>query len=433
MLSADDATIVQRDRSIAGLGVLLDADAFADTLRQVYPDAGVGAVQPRYVRYKAGMSCLVAYSVQSDVGAQTVYARAHHADVDDKMAKVGQRDSVATPLGPGIVVRPDEGLVIFAFPNDHELRALQALGAESARREMLACLLPEQPDARDGRVEPLRYKPERRFVGHLRTDHGHDAVLKFYTRDDYMEISVKGDRLVDAAPLRIAHRLHRSKQYRAAVIQWIEGRSLRDVIAGSMDLADDCTLVGAALAQLHVQKPKRMTSSWSAGEFARSLADAAAAVAEVAPTLAPRAQTLARRLGEIFVGRHWRARRAIHGDFSADQVLLQDGSAAFLDFDRAGYSDPRLDLGSFQARLALDVIAGQVTSHRAEAAFAALIDGYRRAAAKDVTRKLHRYTAGCILQCAIEPFRHRHDDWLDRIEAIIDRAEVFAERGPARV
>ena len=58
-----------------------------------------------------------------------------------------------------------------------------------------------------------------------------------------------------------------------------------------------------------------------------------------------------------------------------------------------------------------------------------ILEAYREAAGKDVTRKLPRFTAACLLLCAVEPFRHRLPAWPEKIEAIIAAAEaLFDER-----
>ncbi len=164
----------------------------------------------------------------------------------------------------------------------------------------------------------------------------------------------------------------------------------------------------------------------TAEEFATTLVEAAAAVAEVAPHLGDRAARLAASLGDLFTKRHWRARRGSHGDFSAEQVLLADGEAAIVDFDRASCGDPRVDLGNFRARLAYDVLCGLFSEDRAEEAFVTLLEGYRDASDKDVTRRVEHYVAAGLLVGAVEPFRQLQDQWPPRIEALIDRAEELA-------
>ncbi len=429
MLSEADATLVQADGEIPALAVVLDPDGFAQTLSRVYPDADVTSVEPRYVRYKPGVSCLVGYSIQTASGRVDAYARAHSAASSDKIAKARQRASVPSSLGQGIRVLSDTALVIYPFPNDHELRALTSLAEPAARRELLGELLPDDPPLWAGKLQTIRYKPERRYVARLLSPGGGSALVKFYTRRDFLGTTGNVVRFSNEPPLRIAPRLSRSRRHRASASEWLEGRPLHEVLKTEGGSAEAWAVVGVALARLHAQKPKRLQMFWTAQRYVASLSDAARAVADVSPDLASRVRSLTEKLGDLFLKRHWRTRRAIHGDFSASQVLLKDRAAVFLDFDRAGYGDPRIDLGMFHARLILEVIGGGLARDQADNAFGELLEAYRHASGKDVTRKLHRFGAASLLQCAIEPFRHRHPDWPEKIDAIIAAAGALAEGG----
>lgn len=429
MLSSADARVVKRDPQVPGLGTLLSPEAFAEALRRSYPDGGVTCVEARYVRYKRGTSCLVGYRVDTTHGPLDAYARAHNPRHHDKIENARRGPSTRSPLGSGIAVLSDLSVVIYPFPNDHELRGLHGLADSGPRRALLERLLPDHPDLWAATVEPLRYKPERRFVARLLTPTDPGAVLKLYTKDDFRIASKNLESFVNEAPLRIARRLGRSRRDRATAVEWLDGRPLRQALMHEGASGQTCRSVGAALARLHAQKPKLRRSS-TAESYACSLADAAAAIAEIAPEIAERARRLAERIGERLLNRHFRARRAIHGDFCADQVLLMGGDVAIVDFDRTGYGDPRIDLGTFQARLVYDAIRGVLSPDAARTCFDDVLQGYRETSDKDVTRKLPRFTAASLLLLAVEPFRHRHPDWPGESEAVVAAAEAqFAARG----
>ncbi len=425
MLSAADAQLVRRDPQIPGLGMLLDPEAFAEILQRLYPEAGVETVQPRYVRYKRATSCLVGYRVVAAGAQLDVYARAHNRSMEVKVDKPAQQRSVPSPLGQGIMVMKEAAIVIYAFPNDDELCGLQWLSHPGRRREMLERLLPDRSSLWTAPLEPLRYKPERRYVARLHTPDDRGAVLKFYTKDEFRINSAIT--FVSRPPLRIPQSLGRSRQDRLTAAEWLEGQPLRDALSKCRVSADTCRTIGSAIACLHAQKPK-LRRFVTAESYVDSLANAALAVAEVAPEIAERAQRLSQQIGDRLLNRHFRSRRAIHGDFSADQVLLQDGEVAIVDFDRAGYGDPRIDLGTFRARLAGDVVRGELSDDRAESVFSDLLEEYRLESKKDVTRNLARFISGSLLQCAVEPFRHRHENWPQYTEAIIAQAEGFFSR-----
>ena len=438
MLCQADADLVKRDPGLPGLAMILDPDAFIETLQGLYPDAGVTGAEPNYVRYKPATSCLVGYRVRCAAGTVDVYARAHDSN-GAKIQKAGRHQGAASALGGGITVLADRAVAVYPFPNDHELKLLPQLQGAESRRAMLREMLPNRPDLWDAPLETLRYKPQRRYVARLGGADGPggpggmSAVLKLYTREEFGVTGHNAGRFVSEAPLRVPLGLARSKSHRAAVVEWIAGVPLRDAMACSEVPESTFRAIGAALAKLHTQKPNRLRQLATAEGFAETLADGAEALATIAPRLGSRAQRLARRIGEKLASRHWRTRRAIHGDFSADQVVLPDdpsapdGAVAIVDFDRAGKGEPRLDLGMFRARLEYDVILGLLAADRVSAYCEPMLDEYRRASEKDITRKLDRFTGGCLLLIALEPFRHRLPDWHQKIEMILSAAERIFE------
>ncbi len=432
MLCQADADLVKRDPGLAGLALILDPDAFVETLQGLYPDAGVTGCVPNYVRYKPATSCLVGYQVQCAGGTVDVYARAHDAN-GAKIEKAGRHQGAATALGGGVGVLTDRAVAIYPFPNDHELKLLPQLQGAASRADMLREMLPDRPDLFDAPLATLRYKPERRYVARLGEPGADAAVIKLYTRQEFGSTGHNAGRFVSEGMLRVPRGLARSKSHRAAVVEWIDGVPLGEAMACSHVPESSFRAIGAALAKLHTQKPNRLRQLATADEFAQTLVDGAEALAEVAPDLGSRAKRLAVRIGEKLASRHWRARRAIHGDFSADQVVLcddptnDDPAVAIIDFDRAGRGEPRLDLGMFRARLEYDVIMGVLGADRVSACCEPMLDEYRRSSEKDITRKLDRFAAACLLLVALEPFRHRLPDWPDKIEMILSAAERIFE------
>ena len=150
---------------------------------------------------------------------------------------------------------------------------------------------------------------------------------------------------------------------------------------------------------------------------------AAGAVAAVCPHLARRARRLALQLaaGLIDVSQE---KRPIHGDFSADQVLLTEKGVAILDLDAAVQSVPAADLGSFIARLIWDVLHDRLSTHQAEGLAHELLVGYRLETGRDLPRGIRLYTAAGLLRLAPHPFRSREPDWPAQTAAILEQAEL---------
>lgn len=114
---------------------------------------------------------------------------------------------------------------------------------------------------------------------------------------------------------------------------------------------------------------------------------------------------------------------AIHGDFSADQVILHDGIPVLIDWDQMAAGDPGQDLGSFLARLDAQAIEGALSAEAAGAAGAALCEGYALGAALPANLTPHR-ARGLVL-LATEGFRRRDPDWPRRTERLLARAEAL--------
>ena len=100
----------------------------------------------------------------------------------------------------------------------------------------------------------------------------------------------------------------------------------------------------------------------------------------------------------------------VHGDFSADQVLVDGPAVRIIDFDRVRTSDPARDLGSFAAveDIADPAGAGPVAGGRKTAQ---LIDGYREAGGHVSQARVETWAAFRLFLNSVDPFRNRASDW----------------------
>ena len=428
MLSVADAELVARDPALPGLPLLLDSDAFAAALRATLPAADVGAARATYVRYKRGTSCLVAYRLQIDGDEIDVYAKAYRRGDGAKIGKARERLSGEGPLGPAGFVLDEAAVTVQAFPHDHELRVLSRLADESARPQLLAKLVPDRPDLHCSALRTLRYKPERRYVAQLVTKEGEGAVIRVYTKSDFDAASRRAKKAFKSrGPLRVARRLGRSIRHRMVVLEWLPGRPLDEAARDPAFQLSAASAAGAALAELHAQGRAGLMCSDRRAE-ADALVASVAAVAELCPDLAERARDLASRVAAgLLRGRF--SKRPIHGDFSADQVVLTEDGTGILDLDRAVLGDPAADLGSFIAQLERDALAGVLPTGRAEGMRDALLDGYGKESRHAAPERIRLFTVARLLRLAPEPFRRREADWPKRTEAILERAEEIDARG----
>lgn len=429
MLSQADANVVRRDPQLPGLAVLLDPDAFADVLRRRGPEIQIEWVRAQYVRYKAGTSCLVGYVVRTSGTEIDVYARCHRSNQPIKLDKASQRQSVPGLLGDGIEVVPELALAVYVFPNDHELRALRRLLDPRRSPRPLKRLLRDHEHMAlwKGSLRPLRYKPERRCVAQLTLDDKPRAVTKIYTASGYDIARDNAHAFVNQSPLQVARVIGDAARYCALTWEWIEGPGLYEVLRESSTPQEALDRAGAALVRLHHQKPNLRTT-YTNKDYGDALHRAAGEIETIHPELGQRARELCQTLTKLLLEHPWRS-QAIHGDFSADQVILAGEDAAILDFDRAGYGDPSIDLGTFGAKLIGAAIDGQLPIDRAEAARHGLVSAYGKSTGTDETPGAELFTAGALLQLAQEPFRNRWDDWPDKTEALLACAERTARVG----
>ena len=424
MLSAADAALVARDRAIPGLALLLDADAFAEALQIALPEARVTAAAATYVRYKPGTNCLVGYRVTTADGAAPVYARAFSEPLRVKLDHARALPGKSGALGAGGFVDDDWAVAVYGWPHDRSLKALKQIVDPEKRARMIKHLAPYRRDLRHAAIHDLRYKPERRYVGRLAGADGECGLLKLYDDGDYAQARDAAGAFQERGTLRLAQRLGYDDRRQALLFGWRAGRPLDELLAEPSCALAAIEMAGAALAELHSQRPTRLKRRGPDAETCASHSTAEA-IATVTPELGPRARRLAAALTDGLGSRPSRV-GPVHGDFYAGQVLVVDGGIALLDLDNAAYDAPDADIGSFAAHLHRDELRGMGTPGRVERMIEALLGGYRAYRTIEPPIKLNLYTAASLFRLAPEAFRRREADWPERIEALLSRAEEIA-------
>ena len=104
------------------------------------------------------------------------------------------------------------------------------------------------------------------------------------------------------------------------------------------------------------------------------------------------------------------ASRQLHGDFSADQVIVDPaGRIAITDWDRAGRADPAVDLGSLRAA-GLDPTA-----------YAEVLSGYTTV--RPLPAGVDWHLARARLLRLVEPLRRARPDWRQQISTRLGELE----------
>ncbi len=419
MLSRDDAGLVCRDPALPGLAALLDADGFAEELGRLAPAAGVRGARAGYVRYKPGTNALVAYDVLTARGVVPVYARTFRPEAGPQIRRPRGRPGRTGLLGIGVTSLAACHALVREFPNDPRLPALPVLDRISVAPGG-GGIVEAGVAAGPARLVPLRYKPERRWVGRYDgAPHVTPLVLKAYAPARFGSALAGAAAFREGEVLRLAPAVARSEPLGLMAFRWVEGDLLSDRLE-SPDLAlAEVERAGQALAELHAQ-PGRGLARLTRAREAAELGAVAESVAWLAPRAAGAVRCLARRLVAALLELPEEA-AAIHGDFYAKQLVMTSRGAVVLDLDRAALGDPARDAGRFLAHLERDRLRGWLGAWEAARLGEAFLSGYRSATGC-LPARLGLYTALGLLHLAPDPFRHREGDWAQRIEALVDRA-----------
>lgn len=114
------------------------------------------------------------------------------------------------------------------------------------------------------------------------------------------------------------------------------------------------------------------------------------------------------------------AERAIHGDLSPDQVLVNGSECRIIDLDRAGVGPIGMDLGRWVA--ACRNLRGTIGAAAAQGLESAFLAGYRRAGGAEID--MGAWTAWAMLVSALEPWRSCDPGWKDETKRIIAEARA---------
>ena len=271
----------------------------------------------------------------------------------------------------------------------------------------------------------LRYNPERRLVL-LEPAPGAAIVIKTAAQPINEPAGRWLQERLQARGVPVLPWLgdaHCSRRGTRASPAWGNG----DLAAGGTGL--NARHAGQALARLHgIPGPGsgdghgRSRPGYRDGPEAASvhLAATLGMVTVLVPELEAAATRLAdrlrSRLDEVTAGT---APVLVHGDFSADQVLVSGADIRLIDFDRARSGAAEADLGSFAAveevrRWTADPGPGPYTDE--------LFEGYGAGGGQFTPAAVPVWAAYRLFCDSVDPFRDRAPGWSEVIARHIDRA-----------
>lgn len=408
MLSPSDAAVVARDPALPGLPVLLDGAQVTALLR--------APVRRDYLRYKPGTSCVLGGRVELPSGPAGVFVTVYAAD------GLGKIDKTVAEAPHGAVLHVDRarGLVAALATADRDLPFLAALSREKSRRRALAALLPDRPELETAPLQTLSYKPMRRWVGLLTPYDGPPVVLRSYRVEDAPRAADVVRELASGAP-RTPRLLGLDPTLGSLAVEYVEGEPLDLLLAQGDVTAGQLAEVGQALAHLHARRLDGLPAR-AGTDDATAVRAAAAQVAVLLPELAAQAQGLADDLC-----RRWPRLRVdpttVHGDFSADQVVLGPDGVGLVDLDEAAAGEPAADLACAVGALHAAAVLGR-GPRDVERWTAALHGGYAERADLPTAARLELHLSAALLRRAVEPFRDCRPDWPAECAELLERAEL---------
>jgi hypothetical protein len=369
--------LADRDPDVPGLRLLMDGEQLGAWLADHGPfdkfREPFGLV-PNYLRYKPGTSLIAGFATT----AGPVFGYAVSRDAEPKLGKL------VRTAPPGSVLAHDRRLrLVLARPAaDRDLPGL--------RTELAAA------------AEPLAYKPQRRLVGGLP-----DRILRCYRPADAEGIISRWPSPGAVSSIRTPQVVEADRAAGWVLIDRLPGQRL-DGLTGT-DLRDGLTAAGAAIGRWHRQAPTVSRPAdlpdltATAEQLARLLPEQAARIAELAAAVGEPS-------GEVDHG-------SCHGDFSADQVLIEGETAgiSLLDWDRSGHGPLAADLAN------ADAAGLEQITELGDDGWQALLTGY--AAERELPAGLDRWRARARFARSIDPFRMAGREWPRAVRAHLDRVE----------
>ena len=404
-----DLALAGRDTELPCLAAMLDDDHLSELVGE--------ALQVTRVRYKPHTSLLVAF-LRTGTGEDSygwALSTAGNVKLEGR-ARSSARNGGGVRLIRLPVPGTDAIMAVGGIEDDWALRKnLRWLGEHGLERLGVAHT-PGQ-GLLNGTARVLRYKPERRLVllagsadapiviktAALPADE--DADLQFHQRLQRHGVPVL-PRLSGAGS---------SSHGTSASPAWGD----RDLTASAGP--EGARRAGEALARLHGMPSEVGSGPATQSEALRLQLEATCSmVASLLPALGPKATTVADRIFRRLYGAPDGGTAAqVHGDFSADQVLVSGTEIRLIDFDRTRAGTPESDLGSFAAVEEISHWRGTaVTTEHTQH----LLDGYAQAGGRFTPATVDAWAAVRFFANIVDPFRDRRPDWAGEMSLHLERA-----------
>lgn len=404
-----DLALAARDDALPCLAALLDDDRLSELVGD--------ALHVTRVRYKPRTSLLVGFLRAGQGKDRYGWALSTAGNV-----KLEGRARASARFGEGVrLIRPvlphtDGIIAVGGIESDWALRKNLRWLRERGLERLGVAHTPDQ-GLLSGSTRVLRYKPERRLV------------LLAEAPDESLVIKTAALPADDEAERAFHQRLQRhgvpvlprlgeagaASHGTGASPLWGDG----DLTAG--ENPEGARRAGEALARLHGIASEVESSPAAQSEaLGLQLQATCSMVATLVPALAAPAAAIAGRIRrQLDEAPDAGTAVQVHGDFSADQVLVRGAEIRLIDFDRARAGTPESDLGSFAAVEEIGEWRGTAvtTVHTGN-----LLDGYAQAGGRFTPSAVEAWTAFRLFMNSVDPFRDRRPEWAADMSRHLERA-----------
>lgn len=364
-------------------------------------------------------------------------------DLADEFKSVAKKAKLQPPAGRSVVLLPEAGLILAAFPNDRKLALLS--------REYLLEWLPEHLQeislgelsradwrVQDITLEPLRYVPERRFTAlgcaQLVNTHGESYKLSFIAKQVGDEKKAK--RLyrnllslehalaqLEHVPFRVPRALAWNESHALVFIECLPGTNLKQLLL-ELDIARMMPRVGELLAVFHCAD-KRVRKRVSYSSELRENREAMRDIAEVLPHLRPRLRGLFAGLARM----RWASANApvlLHGTYRLNHIFLRDDELVLLDLDSLRLGDPAYDIANFLTSLYYLEAQERIAPELRRQIAACFLAGYAKASRAEVSPfvVLWFFASLMINKQASKYVGHFHEDCEEKVTRMLGLAEA---------
>jgi len=419
------------DDALPGLSTILDVDRVVEILNmgEYSCRLNLGRCKVTHIRYKPATNCLIAFSADADYQQPILFYAKCYLENDFYLAleKARQKEWVDILGVPAFVAIEEYFTIIYFFPNDCGLTGLPSVFDSRKLRRIIY----EYDSTVSKKTTRLsykrlgktiaRYKPERRAVIRVEApitdlasgqEKDYSLYVRSYSDDQGQRIYDRMLRLhefaEEAIDLIVARPLVYLADKQLLFVENLPGVPLLESFNESQTLSG-CEASARALAALH-RYPGEKETGREVNSLILDARSTANSLIAVAPDMKQEAETTLETLRSNSPEHDATVERFVHGDFYYGQILINNGQAALLDFDRSYRGDPLADVGNFCAHLKIANLQGRLSeSKKAETIFLKAYADYSGNQLEK--RRLDFWTAFGLFMLSVAPYRSLKSGW----------------------